>query len=436
MEAAPGQWSGHEELARLADQRDELELAAAQYEMAWKLRPARTELLLDLERVWSGLGRPQDARSALVAAWRTGPARVAETARERLGGAVPADTELALATPKSTGAGGEDAVLHAKEMGLKSLEQSYLADALRYLTLANQQAPEDTEVQYGLGVVENLMGRNEAAFRWFAAARRSNDARVSGPAQLAYDHLRAEARGFGLSAWAVPFYSSRWQDAFLYGQIRGEYRLKSGRVVPYLSLRMVGDARGKQAAPWAISPQYLSETSVIAGGGLLWRIRPNLSAWGEAGQSFSYLGRRDDGAFSKPDYRGGLSWLKGWGELLGSGEAGWFAETGLDPVYASRFNHDLFLYSQTRIGYTLAPGSNGLQVQLLMHWNVSVDRNREWWANVAEAGPGVRLKVPGLPAGMTVRAELLRGAHLQNRYNPLRPNYWDFRTGVWFAYSH
>lgn len=43
-------------------------------------------------------------------------------------------------------------------MGLKSLEQSYLADAHRYLTLANQQAPDDAEVQYGLGVVENLRG--------------------------------------------------------------------------------------------------------------------------------------------------------------------------------------------------------------------------------------------------------------------------------------
>ncbi|MBL0155892.1 MAG: tetratricopeptide repeat protein [Bryobacterales bacterium] len=432
---APAQWSGHEELAHLAEQREEFELAAEQYELAWKLRPAKTELLLALERVWSALDRPQEARAALVAAWRTGPPRVAERARERLNGAIPSETEMALATPAVAAGAKEEAVVHAKEMGLKSLEQSYLADAHRYLTLANQQAPDDAEVQYGLGVVENLRGRNGEAVHWFAAARRSKDSRVSGAAQTAYDNLRQEARGFAFAAWAVPFYSSRWQDMFLYGQMRGEYRLKGGQLTPYVSLRMVGNVRGRHAGPWAISPQYLSETSVIAAGGLQWRIRHNLFAWGEAGQSFSYLGRREDTGFSRPDYRGGLSWLKGWGRLLGAGEAGWFAETGLDPVYASRFQHNLFLYSQTRTGYTLPLAAGGAQVQLLMHWNVTVDRNREWWGNLAEAGPGVRMQLPGLPAGMTIRAEFLRGAHLQNHGNPLRPNYWDFRSGVWYAFS-
>jgi hypothetical protein len=302
--------------------------------------------------------------------------------------------------------------------------------------MANQQAPGDGEVQYGLGVVENLRGRNQEAVRWFSAARRSTDARVAASAQAAYENLRSEARGFGFSAWAVPFFSSRWQDVFLYGQMRGEYRLQRGGLTPYLTLRIVGNARGRHIAPWAVSPQYLSESSVIAGAGLQWQIRRNLTAWGEAGQSFSYVGRQNGSALSKPDYRGGVSWLKGWGQLLGSSEAGWFAETGLDPVYASRFRHDLFLYSQTRTGYTLPSLAGGWQVQALIHWNVTVDRNGEWWGNLAEAGPGVRLKAPGLPAGMTLRTELLRGAHLRNRDNPLRPNYWDFRAGVWYAFSH
>lgn len=433
---APDQWSGHEELARLAEQRDELELAAEQYELAWHLRPARVELLLDLERVWSALGRPQEARLALVAAWRGESARVAEKARERLHGVVPAEAEIALAAPAPAGPGSKEAVPDAKEMGLKSLDRSYLADAVRYLTLANQQAPDDAEVQYGLGVATNLLGRNGEAVRWFGAARRSSDASVAGPAQTAYENLRAETRRFALSVWSVPYYSSRWQDVFLYGQVRGEYRLNGGRLAPYVSLRMVGNTRGRHAAPWAVSPQYLSETSVIAAGGLQWQIRHNLLAWGEAGQSFSYVGRRQDSGLSRPDYRGGVSWLKGWGQLLGSGEPGWFAETGLDPVYASRFQHDLFLYSQTRTGYTLRPFAGGIQMQVMMHWNVTVDRNHEWWGNLVEAGPGVRLKVPSLPPGMTLRAEVLRGAHLRNQGNPLRPNYWDFRTGVWYAFSH
>lgn len=107
---APAQWSGHEELAHLAEQREEFELAAERYELAWKLRPAKTELLLALERVWSALDRPQEARAALVAAWRTGPPRVAERARERLGGN-PSETEMALAGTPAVAAGAKEEAL-------------------------------------------------------------------------------------------------------------------------------------------------------------------------------------------------------------------------------------------------------------------------------------------------------------------------------------
>src|SRR5580693_8183946 len=48
VEMAPDNFSAHEELARLAEQRDELALAAGQYEKAWRLRPERRSLLIDL----------------------------------------------------------------------------------------------------------------------------------------------------------------------------------------------------------------------------------------------------------------------------------------------------------------------------------------------------------------------------------------------------
>lgn len=435
LRLAPDQWSGHEELARLAEQRNEMALAAEHYEAAWRLRPGWVELLLDLERVWSALGRPQEARAALVAAWRSNSSRVAEQARERLHGAVPGEDEVALSTPHVVAAASDEIVLQAKEMGLKSLERSYLADAVRYLTLAIQQTPGDGEVQYGLAVAQNLLGRDREALQWFAAASRSSDARVAGPARLALQRLRADQRRFAVSTWAVPFYSSRWRDAFVYGQVRGEYRLRGGRWTPYVSLRVIGDARGRHTPVWAASPQFLSEASVIAAGGIQWRFRHNLLAWGEGGRSISYVGRREDGRLTMPDYRGGVSWLKGWGELLGGGGSGWFSETALDVIYASRFQHDIFLVSQTRTGYTLPPVAGGAQLQLMMHWNATVDSQRLWWGNLAEAGPGVRLKFPRLPAGMSLRAEALRGAHLRNSGNPLRPNYWDLRMGVWYAFS-
>jgi Flp pilus assembly protein TadD len=77
-------FSAHQELAALAEQRDELDLAAEHYEKAWKLKPEERSLMLDLGRVWKMLGRNEEAGLILLAASRGGQPRVAEKARELL----------------------------------------------------------------------------------------------------------------------------------------------------------------------------------------------------------------------------------------------------------------------------------------------------------------------------------------------------------------
>src|SRR5437660_1174705 len=82
LEMSPDNFSAHEELAKLAEQRDEFRLAAEHYEKAWRIKPGEPALLLDLGRVWKALGRSEDATSALLAASRGGQPRVSERARE------------------------------------------------------------------------------------------------------------------------------------------------------------------------------------------------------------------------------------------------------------------------------------------------------------------------------------------------------------------
>ena len=77
-------FSAHFELATLAEQRDELELAAEHYEKAWRILPDRRSVLVDLGRVWKSLNRPDEANAALLAASRGGEPRAAEMARELL----------------------------------------------------------------------------------------------------------------------------------------------------------------------------------------------------------------------------------------------------------------------------------------------------------------------------------------------------------------
>ena len=77
-------FSAHFELATLAEQRDELELAAEHYERAWRLIPERRSVLVDLGRVLQELNRTAEANAALLAASRGGEPRAAESARELL----------------------------------------------------------------------------------------------------------------------------------------------------------------------------------------------------------------------------------------------------------------------------------------------------------------------------------------------------------------
>lgn len=65
IEMSPDNFSAYQELGHLAEQRDQLPLAAEAYEKAWRLKPQMRSLLLDLGRVWKALNRTEDADIAL-----------------------------------------------------------------------------------------------------------------------------------------------------------------------------------------------------------------------------------------------------------------------------------------------------------------------------------------------------------------------------------
>jgi tetratricopeptide (TPR) repeat protein len=208
----PGNFSAHEELARLAEQRDELALSAEHFTAAWRLRPDRRDLLLDLGRVWKEMGRKEDSIAGLVAAWRGASARVSEQARELLPerypylseferalaldpGNVPLQKDVEYFRNLSSGKAPADAApvlkaredstptaSNAKELGIRSLDKAYLGDALKYLHIAHENAPEDYEVMLKLGWAYNIVKDDQEALRWFDQARQSPDPAVSSQA--------------------------------------------------------------------------------------------------------------------------------------------------------------------------------------------------------------------------------------------------------------
>ena len=223
-----------------------------------------------------------------------------------------------------------------------------------------------------------------------------------------------------------PFYSSRWHDVFGYGQVRTEARVNAP-VRPYMSVRFVGDSRGTLGNA-VVSPQYLSESSVIGAIGLATPTWHSVTGWAEAGEAFGYLR-----GHVTPDYRGGVAYFRGFGRLLGTERPGWFGEMGADAVYASRFGHDTLFYSQNRWGYTA--GIGGLKLQVHVNTNATADVKRQAWANFVEAGPGLRFRWTALPQALYFTVNGLRGVHTRNQGNPRGPNYLDFRAGFGYAFS-
>ncbi|MBS1859707.1 MAG: tetratricopeptide repeat protein [Acidobacteria bacterium] len=481
-------FSAHFELATVAEQRDDLGLAAEHYQRAWRLKPAYRSVLVDLGRVLRAQGRAADANAALLAASRGGEPRAAGLARELLPARYPwvaefraalaldpanhelrrefaylllrmnrdseAEGEFRILTQNAPGdllsatqlgfllyargerlaaqplfdhvLAGEDeelanrvravlripqvlksrdtsrpASIDARIMAERSLKAGYMKDALHYLEIAHEADPGDFDVMLQLAWTNNILHRDALAFRWFDLARHAPDARVAAEAERGYRNLRAASRPFNVSGWLYPMFSSRWHDAFGYGQIRTE--LNTGLFVrPYASTRFIGDT---QQAP------NLSERSIIFALGITTRPWHGFVAWGEAGTAVSYTHRT-----AAPDYRAGIAYAK----TLRPDSSRWFAATTVDALFLSRFDHDFLIYTQNRAGY--GP----------FYWNLNLttDVRRQDWANFVETGPGVR--VP-LAESLYLTFNALRGRYLLA--NPSRrPEFNDLRAGFWYSF--
>ena len=319
----------------------------------------------------------------------------------------------------------------AKKMAERSLEAGYLKDALKYLRIAHEHDPVDFAVILKLGWVHNMLKEDRQAFEWFRLARKSPDPSIAADADRAYKNLRPSLARVRSSAWAFPFYSSRWKDVFTYAQVKSEIVIPGTQLRAYASTRFTGDTRRTlNNSSVSVAPQYLSESALIFAGGVSTPNWKGVVGWGEAGTSVSYLNRKDTGRIL-PDYRGGLSFFRSVGHNIGSRKQGMFIDTNLDLVFISRFDNDTLFYGQARTGYTLPGGA------MQIYWNTNLTRDllRYHWANTMEQGPGIRFRIPGTPPALLFSLNTLSGRYLIREGNPYGPNFTDFRAGFWYAFS-
>ena len=170
MKLAPENFSAHLELARLAEQRDELGLAAEHYEKAWRLKPSEPSVLLDLGRTWQALGQ---AENALPRCWRRRVApqtRVGEQARQLLPARYPYVYEFERAVeldPANTGLRREFAYLF--------LAMNREPEAEAQFAQLSQLASGDLVAWAQLGFLRFKRGDQEGAQPCFDRVLEGND---------------------------------------------------------------------------------------------------------------------------------------------------------------------------------------------------------------------------------------------------------------------
>jgi tetratricopeptide (TPR) repeat protein len=423
---------------------------AAEFEKAIEMDPSNLELGRELAFLYLAVGEPAKAETQLLKVLDIAPddlLSLAQVGLLRLGrgerdAAMPMlekvmrgkDEELArrvkeaLNPAQSPAKTGASSLRRNKEMGDRSYQAGYLNDALRYYRAALEEAPGDAEAQLKLGWTYNMLRQDEEAIRWFDMARKSPDPGPKSEAERAWRNLRSASARVRTTAWAFPMFSSRWHEGFTYGQVKSELRIGKLPLRPYLSLRLMGDF---QRAGSTLNPQYLSESSVVLGAGVVTSAWRGLVAWAEAGSAVRYRDRSDIARIA-PDYRGGISFAKLFGKGIHSRQAGWFFETNKDIAVLSRFRWDLLFYTQNRAGYTL-PALGPLEWQAVWNVNLTADRNREPWANFTDTGPGLRFRLKRMPASMVWSLDWLRGAYWIREGNPFQAVYHDIRAGFWYA---
>ena len=142
-------FSALQELAELAEARDQLDLAATSYRAAFNLQSDRKAILLELARVEKARNNPEGEIAALLAASHGGEPRAAELARERLPNRYPYVYEFRKALeldPKND-------ALH-RELAWLLLRMSEKGDATRAEAEHEFQALIDTAPEDYLATVQ------------------------------------------------------------------------------------------------------------------------------------------------------------------------------------------------------------------------------------------------------------------------------------------
>jgi Tfp pilus assembly protein PilF len=278
LAAGPDNASAHYDLATLAEERDELPLAAEHFEKAWRLRPGQRAVLVDLGRVWKAMGRSDDANAALLAASRGGEPRAADEARELLPGRYPFVAEFRRALDLDPG--NPDL---RRELGYLLLSMGQKPEAEKEFRTLVEIAPDDMLAATQLGFLLHARGKDAAAKPLF-------DRVMAGPDEDLANRVRAV-----LHLPQVLSHRAQAATGSIDAKVMAERSIKAGYMKDALKYLQVaheedpGDFDAMLKLGWTYN--VLHQDATAASWFDLARRSPDPKVAGEGGQAWHNLNR-------------------------------------------------------------------------------------------------------------------------------------------------
>jgi hypothetical protein len=233
------------------------------------------------------------------------------------------------------------------------------------------------------------------------------------------------------SIYAAPFYQSRFSNQINVFDAKLGLR-PHPYVEPYIGLRFSRDTRSKTGT----LPEIYSDNSAVVAAGIQTPI-PALGAsiYAEAGTAVSLLSTPTRGR-AVPDYRAGVNWFRSWGTTMAQSveeNMSGFSLTGsgyTDVSFYSRYNRNVIGYVQLREGVNF-PTARVLPIQLLAAVNVVKDSNRDFYNNIVEVGPALRVAPSAKMSAVQFEVQYVRGFYtFHDPANPYGSRYHDIRFSI------
>jgi len=382
--------------------------ARSEFQTVYAEHPDDFGAALQLGLISQGLRRDEEAEKYFEQASRSPDPRLATQARNRL-------EELRASRQREL-----------KQSAYEMLAQKRSRDALELFERIHRNDPKDAATTLQLGYLYASANRPRDAKQMFAMARQDSDPVVKTQAKAGWDQARRDSRPWFASIYAAPFYQSRFSNEI--NPVIASIGLKTSRYFqPYVGLRFTRDLHSRSGT----LPRILSDNSAVLSAGIQIPLaNTGITAFAEAGIAINLL---DQGPRAIPDYRAGLRWFRPWGHVLAGPRAGHqpISMTGsayADVAYYTRYDDNIIGYLQLREGVNL-PAPRVLPMQLLAAVNFVKDSRGQFYNNVAEAGPALRIGLFRVLPGLSMEAQYLRGFYVTHDLsNPYGPRYGDFRV--------